>query len=548
MKPQKPLTAALLLLLLMPFFAMCQKDDISNSDDPNDNSGSTASGVNRYVGSDTELTAALASTVVYDTIFINNGTYTSFNAQIAKSGTAQNPLVIAAQTPGSVIFTEDVSFLLSGEYITLSDFYFNDSSFDNDDPIIEITGDNNRVTQSAFFNCNGRVSIQSIYQSSGDRMPQYTHIDHCYFADNLAKYVYLDLGRTPTSPDLKYAMYYRVNNCYFSTPFKMNENTGSAMRIGLGEAGYYGRCVVDRNLFEHQSGESELIENKSSENLYIYNTFKNCESDMSFRQGHRTAFIHNHLFGDDSDRPSGALSMWMDDAVIAGNYFSYPYGSYVPLNANMNQQSDRAPAAVVRFNCGYTNTITSSGDYASHLAAQNNTFANNLFYHCADYLFNMIYVKYNMDTWGSEATVPFDNLIVDNDVISGTLDNSDYIYKNSDFETKNNVISNLRFVDASTSPLNASPSIITHDLLTEIEAWLPSVPGSDKDYSLNILANLRPATYSLSGDQVTISLRNEPLSFNDVGPDWLTENPSQFAQDGVYTTELIATIKELLGL
>lgn len=513
-------------------------------------SGGNATNTNvALVASVTELQSKLSCNVIPDTICIKNGTYDTFVVTIAQSGKSRNPLVIMAEEPGKVIFKGATEFKLLGNYIELNGFYFSEAVAGGlRQPIVNITGDHNRVTQCAFHACHHRVAVSSVYQSATDKMPQYTHIDHCYFADNLGFGLYLDLGKTPPSTDEKYTMYYRVNNCYFSTPFKMGANTGSSMRIGLGDQSAYGRCLVDNNLFERQNGEDELIEGKSTENLYINNTFLNCESNMSFRQGHRTVFLHNQLIGTDAKRPTGGLSMWMDDAIIAGNYFSFPHGSYVSLRTNMTQRDDRKPAAVVHFNCGYKNFVRTNGKFATHLAAQNNTFVNNTFDRCKDYLFNAIYIQYQMVNWGTESTVPYNNLIKDNDVISGEFENTNYIYKDQNFETKNNKIENLRFVNASSSPLNIPVDKINYPLLSSMQAWLGQLPGDNKNYDLNALANSKAGTYSLYKNAVKVNLSTKPLSFKDVGPDWLTENPSTFAQNGEYTPELIATIREKVGL
>ncbi|QZT35918.1 hypothetical protein K5X82_11500 [Halosquirtibacter xylanolyticus] len=51
------------------------------------------------------------------------------------------------------------------------------------------------------------------------------------------------------------------------------------------------------------------------------------------------------------------------------------------------------------------------------------------------------------------------------------------------------------------------------------------------------------ATIEKSASQeVKVVFKKQPLSFKDVGPIWLKENPSNFAKEGVMTKKLKETI------
>ncbi len=494
------------------------------------------------VSSDTELKEAMSATTKPSKIIIADGEYTSFNFTISQSGSAAEPFVVEAQTPGGVIVTDGAQVKITGSYVTLSGIYFKDGfekgGMDKGEPVIEIVGDNVRVTQCAFVNCNNRASVASMYQSAEKRMPQFTRIDHCYFADNLGWRLYLDLGNRVPSDDPQYAMYYRIDHNYFSTPYKMAENTGSAMRIGLGQLGL-GRCLIDNNLFERQDGETELIENKSHENVYISNTFRNCRSQMSFRQGRGIIFLHNQFEATDSKYRYGGLGMWMNDHIVAGNYFSLPWGAFTSLDKNIKERKDKFEPAAVQFTCGYKNFKNSDNSYASHLTAQNNTIANNLFFNCSDPIFNMAFFKKWMEINTSyDAAVPFGNIVTGNVYGYSTTSYPELVV----MEEGDNTIEGNTLV---TPKKGATPQYIAieSEQLTKAQEWLATIPGvAAGDFDLAALANSRVAEIEKRGKKVEV-VRTEPHTFKTVGPDWLSENPSEFALSGDYTPELITTIR-----
>ncbi|TKG97141.1 hypothetical protein EYV94_01570 [Puteibacter caeruleilacunae] len=511
------------------------------------------------VGSESELKQIITTSDV-DTVYIKNGQYSQFKIEITKSGTKTNPLVIAAETPGEVIFDDNTCIVVSGNHVELSGIFFKDgleaNGMDGGQPVIDIKGDYCRVTECAFFQCHNRACIASLYQKEEDRMPQYTRIDHCYFADNFGWRLYLDLGQRVPGDDLKYAMYYRVDHCYFSTPFKLGANTGSAMRIGLGQLGY-GRCVIDNNLFERQNGEVELIENKSHENVYLFNTFKNCESQMSFRQGHQTVFLHNHFIGDDPDRKCGGLGMWMDRHVVAGNYFSFPYGSYVPLNSNMKQREDRFPPAVIRFNSGCKNFIE-DGNPVGHMAAQHITFANNFIYNSPDYAIDFshnydgMYERY-FQAVGYETSGSFENKIYNNTFVRNEDAKVEMFYDKvssgvTSGEWKNNRMKGYLNSSGGRNMLSIEETqkdkeTVKISNVEVFQAWMCKTPGLTEQIDLEKLANSAVASIKTEG-QIQVVMHTQPQSFSGVGPEWLQENPSEFAKYGKYTKELEQEIRK----
>ena len=383
--------------------------------------------------------------------------------------------------------------------------------------------------------------IQSTFLPYRTEFPhKFASVDACIVKDNKSVF-------TDTSDDLKYAMYHRIDHCYFSTPFKLTANTGSAMRIGLGQLGY-GRCLIDNNLFERQDGEVELIENKSHENVYIHNTFRNCQAQMSFRQGHSTIFLHNIMEATYTKYFYGGLGMWMDEHIVAGNYFSFPNGSYVPLDKKMKQRQDRLPASVVRFTCGYKDFIQKDKSYATHLSAQNSIFANNTFFDCKDEPFDLSYEESKLPQMnGYPASRPYGNTIKNN-TFAYTGKKADRIYANpNDEDFKLNTIeNNIVYTKENISENPNTIFTIRHKSLETVSKWMDKIFGHLR-YDINKLANSRIAEIKEENGNIKTVLNHQPAKFEEVGPLWLKENPRKFAIDGEYTEKLLREIKRNIG-
>ncbi len=77
--------------------------------------------------------------------------------------------------------------------------------------------------------------------------------------------------------------------------------------------------VVERNLFERCDGEIEIISNKSCENVYRFNTFRDCAGMLTLRHGNRCVVEGNFFLGQHK-RGSGGIRIIGEDHVVINNY------------------------------------------------------------------------------------------------------------------------------------------------------------------------------------------------------------------------------------
>jgi len=227
------------------------------------------------------------------TLVLKNGVYRDFKVTITANGEPSRPVVIRPQTPGGVLFMGRTSIRLKGDYVVLREFRFCHSGTRT----LSIDGrDNNRVTQCQFEQCGAVDSPFGHILRIGWRSDS-NRIDHCYFANSKAMSVGQAAGRNP-KPGEKSGVgtYNRVDRNIFRDIYRMWRNGQEAIQIGQGQ-GYLlqTHMLVEQNLFENTSGDSEIISVKTSNNTIRHNVMANCYATLTMRGGHDNLFDGNLL-------------------------------------------------------------------------------------------------------------------------------------------------------------------------------------------------------------------------------------------------------------
>jgi len=119
---------------------------------------------------------------------------------------------------------------------------------------------------------------------------------------------------------------------YFKDIERASRNGREAIQIGQG--GFSDRtsqfALVEYNLFDNASGDAEIISNKSCDNTYRYNTFRNCHAMLVLRGGNRARVEGNFFFNN-----LGGIRVHNSDHVIVNNYIEgcSRAGIYMPTGA-----------------------------------------------------------------------------------------------------------------------------------------------------------------------------------------------------------------------
>lgn len=280
-----------------------------------------------WVGSPSELMAAMEQAEPGDTIIVRNGIYNNAIWEIYGNGTAEAPIRVRAETPGKVISRETSGMRISGSYVEVDGFLFTEG-FLPGSAVIEfrtrtgnIHAENCRLTNTAIIdfshpNRSARVHWVSLYGYNN-------RVDNCTFDyhNNNGVTLVVWLNNNDTRPAA-----HRVDNNIFSRRPVGGENGWETIRIGDSDTSLVNsRVVVENNFFYYCDGEIEIISNKSCENIYRNNTFFASQGMMTLRHGDRCVVDGNWFIGENRSQ-TGGIRVMGHDHIIINNYIENTRG------------------------------------------------------------------------------------------------------------------------------------------------------------------------------------------------------------------------------
>jgi len=243
-----------------------------------------------------QVAEALASAPPGTEIFLANGVYSNVTLRLMATGLVQKPITLRAETPNQVIFTGRSAFAISAEHIVLRDFVFDGCKVANKSILLLENAWGCRITACAFTNSIGRKNDQVIRVSSKSID---NRVDHCWFVGNAARAVQIHVETNWQTAG--YPIGTRIDhNCFQDVPTEKH-GQGAANGRETIQAGQGGsaecrpRTIVEYNIFLRCNGENECISNKTSENVYRYNLFKDQVGCMSLR-GAGTCLVEGNRF------------------------------------------------------------------------------------------------------------------------------------------------------------------------------------------------------------------------------------------------------------
>jgi poly(beta-D-mannuronate) lyase len=255
------------------------------------------------------LKAAIDRASPGDRIIVADGNYTSTGViTIARMGTADQPITIAAQTVGGVEIGGSAGFTFKSPaaYVVLQGFRFTHRA-----GTIELPAGTHhcRITRNVF---QMAVSERGAYLTvSGDDH----QIDHNTFRDKNTEGQMLQV-QGPAAPAMAQRTW--IHHNYFLNFANSGRNNASALHIGHSSRSLTpAHSLVEYNLFVGTRGENEgAICNKSCDNTYRFNTFGADCTELSLRHGNRCLVYGNFFIG-----THGGLRFFGDDHRIYSNYF-----------------------------------------------------------------------------------------------------------------------------------------------------------------------------------------------------------------------------------
>ena len=329
-----------------------------------------------------------------DTLIMTNGTWTNQTINFSDFGTSENPITLRAQTPGQVVLDGSSTLNISGDWLVVDGLLFEGGSLnDGSNAIVEFRGSNGEATNSRFTNS---AIIDYNAANVDDRyhwveiFGQNNRVDNNRFEGQNHSGVTVVVRRDDGS-----AQHHSIDRNHFvDRPEPVNPSSSNGfetIRVGTSSQSLSDSfTTVENNLFERTDGEIEIISNKSGNNTYRYNTFRDSEGTLTLRHGNDTRVEGNFFLGENNSR-SGAIRVIGERQTIVNNYIANVddrAGGAISISAGVpgsaNNQYFQVKDAIIAHNtlvntAGTLVTFDDGlGSNGRTLLAENVTFANNL--------------------------------------------------------------------------------------------------------------------------------------------------------------------------
>jgi len=281
------------------------------------------------VSSATEIYALINSVQPGDTITMRNGLWEDQHIVFHANGTEDLQILLRAETPGFVRLQGSSYLEFSGSWITVDGLLFRNGYCSSGQGVIEFRSSFGRANHCRLTNtviADYNPSNLSTEYKWVSLYGNHNRVDHCHFEGKR------NIGTTLVvwlSSSIDRENYHRIDNNYFGPRPKLTVDDNGAETIRIGTSDYSmtdSYTLVEYNVFEECSGETEIISNKSCENIYQNNTFINCEGCLTLRHGNRCTIRGNYFFGN-RNGDTGGVRIIGEDHQVYNNYFDGLNGS-----------------------------------------------------------------------------------------------------------------------------------------------------------------------------------------------------------------------------
>ncbi len=253
-----------------------------------------------------------------------NGNYSDQLISFKGHGTAEQPIIFQAETPGGVVFEGKSRLAVLGEHVLVKGFFWDNPIPESGQSIIKLSKE---TTYVHLYDCaiDGSKSKEddktdtkwvSIYGRNNT-------IENCTLKDkrNIGTQlvVWMEEGVVPS---------HLILNNHFERPITLKDRKGKALNgqetIRIGTSDYSmqdARCMVKGNYFYHCHGEqAEIISNKSGYNMYDGNLFVASQGTLTMRHGNNCV-ARNNIFIGEGMPGTGGVRLIGENHLVENNYF-----------------------------------------------------------------------------------------------------------------------------------------------------------------------------------------------------------------------------------
>ncbi|MDD2798593.1 MAG: polysaccharide lyase 6 family protein [Bacteroidales bacterium] len=301
-----------------------------------------------------------------DTIVMKNGTWTNQTITLKAVGTASQPVVLQAETAGSVILSGTSKIGFSGKYLIISGLFFKNGTLSGSEVISFRSSssefaENCRLTNTTIVDYN--PSDNTVDSKWVSLYGKNNTVDHCSFENKTNSgtlmVVWLQSGVIPAHIIDQNYFGYRNSNLDANGA---ELNGQEIIRVGDSSTSMQiANVTVTNNFFEHCNGEIEVISNKSCGNYYSNNLFFECKGMLTLRHGNGCTVDGNYFFGNGISS-TGGVRIIGENHKVYNNYFD-----------NLRGTDYRAALCIVR---GKENSAPSEYFQVKNALVAFNTFVN----------------------------------------------------------------------------------------------------------------------------------------------------------------------------
>jgi poly(beta-D-mannuronate) lyase len=277
-----------------------------------------------YVRSASEISTAMQTALPGDTLLMATGTWTNQKIVFKGNGNSTKSIYLIAETAGQVTLSGTSTLRIGGNYLVVDGVVFK-NGYSSSGGVIEFRDDSGnesnycRLTNSAIIDFNP-PSTSSDYKWVS-LYGTHNRVDHCYLKGKTHLGTTLVVWRSTTRAD-----YHLIDSNYFGQRPPFPENGAETIRVGTSDQSLSSSfTVVEYNYFEECNGETEIISNKSCENIYRYNTFKDCQGTLTLRHGNKCT-VEGNFFLCGNKTNSGGIRIIGEDHKVLNNYIENSYG------------------------------------------------------------------------------------------------------------------------------------------------------------------------------------------------------------------------------
>lgn len=282
----------------------------------------------------TQFNQQVALAQAGDTIQLTNGTWTNAVLVFAPvaAGTLATPIVLTAETPGSVLLTGASQLFIGGSYLVVNGLRFEGATtLVGGKDVIQFR----KTTNSADHATNHCTLANCVISDYNPADPltdykwvtlygTYNEIRHCFFkgktnSGSTIVVLYNKTGLVVGDPSP--SSFHWIHHNRFDDRTMPGSNDGECIRVGDSSSSFSpGFNVIEYNLFQNNLREVEVITNKSCDNIYRYNSFIGNDGHMTLRHGNRCRVEGNYFYGNTGRGFSGGIRIIGEDHVVVNNY------------------------------------------------------------------------------------------------------------------------------------------------------------------------------------------------------------------------------------